>query len=147
MQVKDALCDIHVGPEAGRVLETCLRGAEQSIRAYAPFMSPMVARILRDKARHIGVEVFTPRAGDKWHRRAVKDLKGGFIHRLLFRPSPKVRSVPGHFHAKVFFIDDYVVLGSANPTFSGMRKNFETVVVCKEPEAVLEMDRFLAGLF
>ncbi len=150
VEIEGAGCDIYAGRKAGSVLEGLLRGAEASIRVYSPFLSPMVAGILKEKAGRIPVEVFTTKAkGNRPHAKALRRLKGpgGILKWLFGRSNVEVRLLPDSFHAKVFFIDDVAVFGSANLTYSGMRRNFEVVIVCRDPDAVMEMDRHFAESF
>jgi phosphatidylserine/phosphatidylglycerophosphate/cardiolipin synthase-like enzyme len=150
VKLEGASCDIYAGKMAGKVLEDLIRGAEDSIRAYSPFLSPMVTDILEKKSKKIPVELFTTRAkGNNPHRKALRKLRGpfGFLKRLLGRKDLKVGLLPDNFHAKVFLIDDVAVLGSANLTYSGMRKNFEVVTICRDLETVMEIDEYFAENF
>lgn len=150
MELKQAPCDIYAGPKAGKLLEKLLKNARTSIRVYSPYLSPMVVKIIEKKAKHLPVEVYTVRSkGNIHHRRAVRRLRGPFqfLRRLFQGKTLRFRRLPENFHAKVFFIDDLVVLGSANLTYSGMRKNFEIITVCEDWDAVLEADRFMARNF
>ncbi|MBR9681972.1 MAG: hypothetical protein GOV00_04210 [Candidatus Altiarchaeota archaeon] len=150
MELEGANCDLYAGKKAGKVLENLLRGAENSIRAYSPFLSPMVADILKRKAKHMPVEIFTTKATrNNTHRKALRKLRGpfGFLKPFFLRKGVRVKILPNTFHAKVFLIDDVVVLGSANLTYSGLRKNFEMVTVCRDWDTVTDVTQYLSDNF
>ena len=110
----------------------------------------MVVKILEDKSKHLSVEIFTTKAtGNTYHRKALRRLRGpiGFLKKVFGRKKLKVRMLPDNFHAKVFLIDDVVVLGSANATYAGIRKNFETVTICRDLEIVMEVENYFAKNF
>ncbi|EJM81315.1 hypothetical protein PMI34_05220 [Pseudomonas sp. GM74] len=72
------------------------------------------------------------------------------LRRVLDAPNCVVRYFTDGFHAKVFFFDGVVMLGSANLTEGGMASNREAVLVLDQPgdeDRILDLQLFFAQVW
>ena len=100
MRLKDGDVTVEIGKGIGNTLEKELRGAKRRLWAISPWVTEEYAGLLVRKSEN-GVDV----------RLTIKDRLTDFVH------------------GKVYVVDSRAMIGSANLTNAGMKRNSEALVV------------------